>query len=98
MTTQWERLLKNQGTWVGSFIQVASSGEILQDVPAEVVLQPLDGGKTMHQVIRKFPGASLPIKSPLIIALWGGGCCFVKPVPFPRDPSSGAPSAILGRS
>ena len=53
MASQWERLLKNQGLWIGSFTQISPVGEILQDTPTEVALIPLNQGKTMRQEIRK---------------------------------------------
>jgi hypothetical protein len=56
MTSQWERLLKNQGTWIGSFTQISpQTGKPLADMPSEVILQLREPGDTMHQVIRKYP-------------------------------------------
>jgi len=56
MTSQWERLLKNQGTWIGSFTQISpQTGKPLADMPSEVVLQPREPGDAMHQIIRKYP-------------------------------------------
>lgn len=55
MASQWERLLKNQGTWVGSFTQISPTGEIIQDTPTEVVLQPFDQDNAMRQEIRRQP-------------------------------------------
>lgn len=54
MASQWERLLKNQGVWVGSFTQVSPLGEILEDTPTEVALLARDGGNLMRQEIRKW--------------------------------------------
>ncbi|NMF82149.1 DUF3598 family protein [Nodosilinea sp. P-1105] len=57
MVSQWDRLLKNQGTWVGSFTQLSPQGEMLQDTPTEVALTPTDQGQGMRQEIRKYlPG------------------------------------------
>jgi len=53
VASQWERLLKNKGLWIGSFTQISPVGEILQDTPTEVALIPLNQGKTMRQEIRK---------------------------------------------
>ena len=59
MASQWERLLKNAGTWVGSFTQLAPDGEIRRDIPSVVTLKPLDGGHLMRQEItRQVPGES----------------------------------------
>lgn len=54
-TSQWERLLENAGTWVGSFTQVSPQGTILADVPSVVALKPLDRGSAMRQEIHKHP-------------------------------------------
>jgi len=60
MASQWERLLKNAGTWVGSFTQLSPQGAILSDTPSVVVLKPLDGGNVMRQEIRKTPPGESP--------------------------------------
>lgn len=60
MASQWERLLKNQGTWKGSFTQFSATGEQLSDVPTVVSLKPLNRGDTMRQEIRKYPSNSSP--------------------------------------
>ncbi|MEM8805725.1 MAG: DUF3598 family protein [Cyanobacteria bacterium P01_G01_bin.38] len=51
----WQRLLKNAGTWQGSFTQLSPQGESLSDLPSEVVLLPSDDGTLIRQEIRKFP-------------------------------------------
>ncbi|TVP66872.1 MAG: DUF3598 family protein [Leptolyngbya sp. LCM1.Bin17] len=48
-------MLKNQGTWVGSFTQLSPQGQVLQDTPTEVALIPTDQGRGMRQEIRKYP-------------------------------------------
>ncbi|MDB9526339.1 DUF3598 family protein [Oscillatoria sp. CS-180] len=55
MASQWERLLKNAGTWVGSFTQLSAQGDLLQDTPSVVALKPLNGGNLMRQEITKHP-------------------------------------------
>lgn len=55
MSSQWERLLKNEGAWVGSFTRLSAQGEVLQDIPSVVSLKPLDGGNLMRQTITKHP-------------------------------------------
>jgi len=54
-SSQWQRLLKNTGTWQGSFTQVSAQGQILSDVRTEVELAPSDNGLTMHQEVRRYP-------------------------------------------
>jgi hypothetical protein len=58
VVTQWERLQKNAGSWVGSFTQIAPNGEILSDIPSVVRLIPSEGGNLMRQeIIKQPPGA-----------------------------------------
>ncbi|MEM9005042.1 MAG: DUF3598 family protein [Cyanobacteria bacterium P01_F01_bin.86] len=60
MTSQWERLLKNKGTWIGSFTQLSPHGEILSDIPTVVALKPLDAGNAMRQEITQSPPGESP--------------------------------------
>lgn len=57
-SSQWQRLLKNVGTWQGSFTQVSPQGKILTDVPTEVVLIPQEGDQAMRQEIHRYPPGS----------------------------------------
>ena len=59
-TSQWERLLENTGTWVGSFTQMSPEGQVLADVPSVVALKPLDRGNAMRQEIHKYPPDGAP--------------------------------------
>ena len=60
MASQWERLLKNTGTWIGSFTQLSPQGEVRNDVPTVVALKPLDEGNVMRQEITKQPPGEPP--------------------------------------
>jgi hypothetical protein len=60
MASQWERLLKNSGRWVGSFTQMSPTGEILADTPTVVELNPLDHDNLMRQTITKQPPGEPP--------------------------------------
>lgn len=55
MTSQWDRLSKNQGTWLGSFTSRTPAGDPLADISSEVSLQPFAAGAAMRQIIRKYP-------------------------------------------
>ncbi len=59
-TSQWERLLKNQGVWVGSFAQFTPAGDLISDTPSVVTLKALDGGNLMRQEIRQSPPGTEP--------------------------------------
>ncbi|WP_263971180.1 DUF3598 family protein [Leptolyngbya sp. PCC 6406] len=60
MTSQWDRLLENAGTWVGSFTQLSSLGAVIADTPSVVALIPQDDGKAMRQEIHKQPPGQPP--------------------------------------
>ncbi|MBF2036354.1 MAG: DUF3598 family protein [Leptolyngbyaceae cyanobacterium T60_A2020_046] len=60
MTAQWDCLLKNAGTWVGSFTRLSPMGEIWADTPSTVILQPSADQKLMRQEIHKRPADGPP--------------------------------------
>jgi len=60
MASQWQRLLKNAGRWVGSFTQLSPNGVPIADTPSVVELQPLDHGNLMCQTITKQPAGAPP--------------------------------------
>lgn len=53
--SQWQRLLKNAGTWQGSFTQLSAQGQVQSDVPTEVALIPEDNDQAMRQEIHRYP-------------------------------------------
>lgn len=58
-SSQWQRLLKNAGTWQGSFTQVSPYGKILMDTPTEVALIPQGTDQSaMRQEIRRHPNSA----------------------------------------
>ena len=60
ISTQWQRLLKNVGTWQGSFTQLSPRGEVLADTPTEVELAPYDNDQAMRQEVRRYPEGAPP--------------------------------------
>lgn len=58
MTQQWNNLLTHQGVWEGSFTRLSPQGEILEDTPTVVSLQPLNEQQTIRQTIEKFSALS----------------------------------------
>jgi hypothetical protein len=54
MRSTWDCLLENLGEWRGSFATVDDRGQILSDYPSITSLESSDGGKTIHQRVRKF--------------------------------------------
>ena len=95
-STQWARLLKNQGTWVGSFTQLSPTGEILQDTPSEVVLTPLNGGNTMRQEIRKRPPGQPPSETVLEYSSLGRGVLFCETGAFSQGSIQRSPVSEFG--
>ena len=55
--SQWQRLLKNRGTWQGSFTQISPDGLEISDTPTEVALLPYDNDQAMRQEIRRYSQA-----------------------------------------
>lgn len=95
-STQWARLLKNQGTWVGSFTQVSPTGEILQDTPSEVALIPLNEGNTMRQEIRKYPPGQPPSETVLEYSSLGRGVLFCETGAFSQGSIQRSPVSEFG--
>jgi hypothetical protein len=54
-TSQWQRLLKNVGTWQGSFTQISPVGQVISDLPTAVALIPENGDQSMRQEIHRYP-------------------------------------------
>jgi hypothetical protein len=54
-TSQWQRLLKNVGTWQGSFTQLSAQGQFLSAVPTTVALIAQNGDQAMRQEIHRYP-------------------------------------------
>ncbi|AGY58624.1 DUF3598 family protein [Gloeobacter kilaueensis] len=52
--SQWDRLIKNLGTWKGSFTRFSPSGAFIEDTPSIVSLEGIDNNQTVRQVLRFF--------------------------------------------
>lgn len=96
MTSQWERLLKNQGIWVGSFTQVSPTGEIQDDIPTEVALVPQDGGNQMRQEIRKWPPGQPKQETVLEYRSLGKGVLFCQDGAFSQGAIQWSPVSEFG--
>lgn len=96
MASQWERLLKNQGTWVGSFTQVSPVGVVVANVPTEVTLQPLGSGDTMRQVIRKHPPGAATTETVLEYRSLGRGVLFCETGAFSQGSMQWSPVSDFG--
>ncbi|MBE9155779.1 DUF3598 family protein [Nodosilinea sp. LEGE 06152] len=94
--TQWQRLLKNQGVWVGSFTQLSPSGDVRQDTPSEVALTPLNGGNTMRQTIRKRPPDQPPSETVLEYSSLGRGVLFCGTGAFSQGSIQRSPVSEFG--
>ncbi len=95
-STQWARLLKNQGIWVGSFTQVSPMGEILQDISSEVALTPLNEGNTLRQEIRKHPPGQPPSETVLEYSSLGRGVLFCETGAFSQGSIQRSPVSEFG--
>jgi len=52
--SQWDSLLKNLGCWQGSFTRFSPSGEVIEDVKSETILEGQNDNKTIEQTIIKY--------------------------------------------
>ena len=96
MTSQWERLLKNKGTWVGSFTQLSSQGEVVNDVPTVVSLKPMDAGNAMRQEITKSPPGEPPQTTVLEYRSLGKSVLFFKNGAFSQGSLQWGPFSEFG--
>jgi hypothetical protein len=96
VASQWERLLKNQGVWVGSFTQVSPTGDILEDVPTEVSLLAEEGGNLMRQTIRKNPPGQPPQDMELAYRSLGRGVLFCEDGAFSQGSIQWSPVSEFG--
>ena len=94
MTNQWQRLLKNTGTWAGSFTQIAPDGTPRSDLPTEVVLEPQ--GEAMHQVVRRLPPNQPPQDTVLDYSSLGRGVLFCDNGAFSQGSLQWSPIAEFG--
>jgi len=60
MSSQWERLLKNQGVWKGSFTQFSAQGELLKDTPTEIKLEGLNENKSIRLTVTRIGSPNPP--------------------------------------
>ncbi|WOD40087.1 DUF3598 family protein [Nodosilinea sp. E11] len=95
-SSQWARLLKNQGTWVGSFTQLSPTGEVQQDIPSEVALLPLNGGNTLRQTIRKYPPDQPLSETVLEYSSLGRGVLFCETGAFSQGSIQRSPVSEFG--
>ncbi|MGG6238298.1 DUF3598 family protein [Nodosilinea sp. AN01ver1] len=95
-SSQWARLLKNQGVWVGSFTQISPAGHVQQDTPSEVALMPLNEGNTMRQTIRKRPADQPPSETVLEYSSLGRGVLFCETGAFSQGAIQRSPVSEFG--
>ena len=51
--SQWERLLKNSGVWLGSFTQFSPQGEQVKDTPSKLILERLNEDKALKLTLTR---------------------------------------------
>ncbi|MGF1569567.1 MAG: DUF3598 family protein [Nodosilinea sp.] len=96
MASQWQRLLKNQGTWVGSFTQLSPQAELVQDTPTEVALIPRDQGATLRQEIRQQPPGQPVEETVLEYRSLGRGVLFCESGAFSQGSLQWSPVSEFG--
>ena len=96
MATPGQRLLKNQGTWVGSFTQFDPAGTMGQDTPSEVCLLPLQEGTVMRQEIRLTAAGESPRETVLEYRSLGRGVLFCENGAFSQGAMQWSPVSEFG--
>lgn len=96
MSSKWERLLKNAGTWVGSFTSLSPVGEVLVDTPTVVTLEPFDGAKAMRQTILKSPLGEVPQETVLEYRSLGKSVLFFESGEFSQGSIQWGPFSEFG--
>lgn len=94
MSSQWQRLLKNTGTWEGSFTQLAPDGREMGDVPTQVILEPQ--GESMRQVVRRLPPGQPPQERVLNYRTLGRGVRFCPSGAFSQGSAQWSPVSEFG--
>lgn len=95
-SSQWARLLKNQGVWAGSFTQISPAGQVLGDMPSEVSLTPLAEGNTMRQIVRKMPPGQPTSELVLEYSSLGRGVLFCETGAFSQGSIQRSPVSEFG--
>jgi hypothetical protein len=54
MVSQWENFLQNLGEWHGSFTQLSTRGEVLQDTPSIISIEGFNDNKNVRLKLRRF--------------------------------------------
>jgi Domain of unknown function (DUF3598) len=62
MSTQWQGLLQNQGTWKGSFSNLSLDGVQLQDTPSEVNIHLSEDEKTVFFSLQREGTAEIKLQ------------------------------------
>ncbi|MEM6449490.1 MAG: DUF3598 family protein [Cyanobacteria bacterium P01_D01_bin.105] len=95
--SQWQRLLKNAGTWQGSFTQVSPYGEILIDTPTEVALLPQgENQSAMRQEIRRYSNSPSPQTTVLEYSTLNRTILFFKDGAFSQGSAQWGPFSTFG--
>ncbi|MEG4109190.1 DUF3598 family protein [Microcoleus sp. S13_C5] len=69
MVAQWENFLQNLGEWHGSFTQLSTRGEVLQDTPSIISLEGFNDNKNVRLKLRRFSPNSSGVGEPEVSEL-----------------------------
>jgi len=96
-TSQWDRLLLNQGAWQGSFSRFSPQGELRQDIPTLVTLEGLNRNQTMRQTIQHFSVSGEIVQNKVLeYSSLGRGILFFEDGAFSQGSIQAAPFAEFG--
>ena len=60
MLSQWDCLLKNIGTWEGSFTHLSAEGKEIKDTPTVITFEAAQNNQAIHQVVPVFYDTGVP--------------------------------------
>lgn len=96
-TSQWDRLLLNQGAWQGSFSRFSPQGELVQDIPTLVTLEGLNHNQTMRQTIQHFSASGEIVQNKILeYSSLGRSVLFFEDGAFSQGSIQAAPFAEFG--
>ena len=96
MMSQWQALLKNLGSWQGSFTQFSDQGVFLEDTPSLVTLTGMEENTRIRQTIQRSPIGKTPTETVLEYSSLGRGVLVMATGAFSQGSMQLAPFTEFG--
>lgn len=96
-SSQWQNLLKNLGSWQGSFTRLTPQGDLREDIPTVVTLEGLNQDETIRQTLQYFDDQqTLTQEKILEYSSLGRGVLFFEDGAFSQGSMQAAPFSDFG--